>query len=156
MGIYDTDDDDDFQAQEPDNNVVRQLRKALKAEQARNKEFQAQLDTLSKATRERTVQDVLSSKGLKNPSKVAELVPRDIDPSPDAVSKWLEEYADVFGLEQQDAAPQVPADDVDALRRMDAASSSAPRLSGAAELEAKILAATSAEELTALLLANSG
>ena len=140
---------------EQDNNVVRQLRKALKAEQARNKQFQEQLDTLSKANRERIVQDVLSSKGLKNPSKVARLIPQDLEPTADAVSAWLTEFADVFGLEQE-TAPKVPAADVTEFRRMDAASGSAPQLSGEAELLAKMMATTSPAELAALLAANSG
>ena len=153
MGIFDTDDDDDLdEVPAQDNSAIRQLRKALKAEQARNKELSAQMESLAKFQRERTVADVLSSKGLRNPAKVARLIPSDIGSDPDTLSKWLEEYSDVFGLSAaEDAAPAVPNETVASLRAMDAAGAAAPELTGAAAIEQAIRNATSPEELAQVL-----
>lgn len=157
MGIYDDDDDDDVLEQPKDNNVLRDLRKALKAEQAKNKTYAEQLEQLTKAQRSRTVSDVLKDKGLKSPEKVAKLIPSDIEPTSEAVSKWLDDFADVFGLEAAaDATPRVPSDDIDALRKMDAASNAALGKSGAADIAAKIAAAQSPEELAALFRGLAG
>ena len=100
---------------------------------------------------------MLKDKGLKSPEKVAKLIPSDIEPTSEAVSKWLDDFADVFGLEAAaDATPRVPSDDIDALRKMDAASNAALGKSGAADIAAKIAAAQSPEELAALFRGLAG
>jgi hypothetical protein len=43
--------------------------------------------------------DALASRGVN--SKIASFIPQDIDPTEESVSKWLEDYADVFGVDTQ-------------------------------------------------------
>ena len=93
---YDDDDfDEDFEPQD----VVKQLRRVNKTLEKRLKELEVEATTLKNQTRQRTVKDVLTSKGI-NP-KVAAFIPQDIDVSEEAVSNWLNEYGDVFGVKQE-------------------------------------------------------
>lgn len=158
MGIYDDDEDDDQQGQQ-DNNAMRQLRKALKAEQAKNKEFEVKLAELSKANRGRAIQDVLAEKGLTNP-KIANLIPQDIDPTAEAVGQWLEEYGDVFGVGGTPAAeagrPNIPDADLNALRDIDSVGINAKSLADHQNLLARIENAASPEELASLIAGMSG
>lgn len=84
-------DEDDYEGTD----LVKELRKANKAKEKQLKELQDQLAAVQKQTRERSVKDVLTSRGL-NP-KIAAFIPADLDPSEDAISKWVDDYADVFG-----------------------------------------------------------
>ena len=93
---YDDDDfDEDFEPQD----VVKQLRRVNKTLEKRLKELEVESTTLKNQTRQRTVKDVLTSKGI-NP-KVAAFIPQDLDISEEAVSNWLNEYGDVFGVKQE-------------------------------------------------------
>jgi len=69
---YDEDDfDEDFEPQD----VVKQLRKVNKTLEKRLKELEVEATTLKTQTRQRTVKDVLTAKGI-NP-KVAAFIPQD-------------------------------------------------------------------------------
>lgn len=94
---FEYDDDDDFMEESGD--VVKQLRKVNRTLEKRLKELEAEASNLKTAQRQRTVKDVLSAKGV-NP-KVAAFIPQDIEPTEDAVSNWLNEYGDVFGVQTQ-------------------------------------------------------
>jgi hypothetical protein len=91
------DDDDDFTTESSQSNdLVKQLRKAAKQKDKELQELRSQLKTLSKGQRERAIKDVLASRGVN--SKIATFIPQDIDPTEESLSKWLDDYADVFGL----------------------------------------------------------
>lgn len=96
---FEYDDDDDFMEESGD--VVKQLRKVNRALEKRLKEIEAEASNLKTAQRQRTVKDVLSAKGV-NP-KVAAFIPQDLEPTEDAVTNWLNEYGDVFGVQQAQA-----------------------------------------------------
>ena len=102
MSNYDYD-DDDFDSDSGD--LVKQLRKANKQKEKELADLKAQFESISKANRERAIKDALASRGV-NP-KIASFIPQDIDPTEESVSKWLTDYADVFGVETQ-AAPATP------------------------------------------------
>jgi hypothetical protein len=91
---YDEDDDFDFEDQPQD--VVKQLRKVNRTLEKRLKELEQEATSLKTQTRQRTVKDVLTAKGI-NP-KVAAFIPQDLDASEEAVTNWLNEHGDVFGL----------------------------------------------------------
>ena len=111
------DDDIDTQQNGGDSNLLKQLRKAKRADEKRIKELTEQLDGLSKAQRERTVKEVLTAKGV-NP-KAAKFIMQDLqDVSEDSVSSWLNDNADLFGLQQQQVDPEKQAD-LAALRQQD-------------------------------------
>ena len=104
MSNYDYE-DDDFDLEDTNNDLVKQLRKATKQKDKELSELKAQFENLNKAQRERAIKDTLASRGVN--SKIANFIPQDIDPTEESVSKWLEEYADVFGY-QVEEKPQTP------------------------------------------------
>ena len=117
MSNYDYE-DDDFDTDSSGNDLVKQLRKATKQKDKELAEMKAQFETLNKAQRDRAIKDALASRGVN--SKIAAFIPQDIDPTEESVSKWLEDYSDVFGYEsnQTQATPNVNPADAAAYKRM--------------------------------------
>ena len=117
MSNYDYE-DDDFDMDSSGNDLVKQLRKATKQKDKELAELKAQFENLNKAQRERAIKDALASRGVN--SKIAAFIPQDIDPTEESVSKWLEDYSDVFGIEsnQTQATPNVNPADAAAYKRM--------------------------------------
>jgi hypothetical protein len=117
MSNYDYE-DDDFEMDSSGNDLVKQLRKATKQKDKELSELKAQFESLNKAQRERAIKDALASRGVN--SKIAAFIPQDIDPTEESVSKWLEDYSDVFGIEsnQTQATPNVNPADAVAYKRM--------------------------------------
>jgi len=147
---YDEDDDLDFEDQPQD--VVKQLRKVNRTLEKRLKELEQEATSLKTQTRQRTVKDVLTQKGI-NP-KVAAFIPQDLDVTEEAVTNWLNEYGDVFGVKQEDTESESKAVNNPALQAQqrinDVVSSGTPP--GVDEDSmAKILNAKNAAELNALL-----
>jgi hypothetical protein len=149
MSNYDYE-DDDFETEERDNSsndLVKQLRKANKQKEKELAELKAQFDGLSKANRERAIKDALASRGVNQ--KIASFIPQDIDPTEESVSKWLENYADVFGVqtEQNQATPNVDPKQAAAYQRMTNAVEQGVTPEFQAEIHKKLLNANSREEL---------
>jgi hypothetical protein len=146
MSNYDYEDDDDF-TEDSSNDLVKQLRKASKQKDKELNELRSQFESLSKGQRDRTIKDALASRGI-NP-KIASFIPQDIDPTEESVSKWLEDYADVFGIEtsQTQATPNVNPADAAAYKRMtnSADSGASPEHNG--DIMQKLMNANSKEEL---------
>ena len=117
MSNYDYE-DDDFDTDSSGNDLVKQLRKATKQKDKELAELKAQFENLNKAQRERAIKDALASRGVNG--KIAAFIPQDIDPTEESVSKWLEDYSDVFGIEsnQTQATPNVNPADAAAYKRM--------------------------------------
>ena len=72
----------------------RALREAYDKLKSENGELKKELSSLSKTVRTSTVATVLKEKGLD--PKVADLIPSDVEPTVDAVGKWLEQYGALF------------------------------------------------------------
>ena len=147
MSNYDYEDDDDFTTEDTtSNDLVKQLRKASKQKDKELNELKAQFESLNKAQRERAIKDALASRGVN--SKIASFIPQDIDPTEESVSKWLEDYADVFGIEvSQNQTPNVNPADAAAYKRMtnSADSGTSPEHNG--DIMQKLMNANSKEEL---------
>jgi len=146
MSNYDYEDDDDFTTEDSSNDLVKQLRKASKQKDKELNELRSQFESLSKGQRDRTIKDALASRGI-NP-KIASFIPQDIDPTEESVSKWLEDYADVFGIEtSQTQTPNVNPADAAAYKRMtnSADSGTSPEHNG--DIMQKLMNANSKEEL---------
>ena len=146
MSNYDYEDDDDFTTEDTSNDLVKQLRKASKQKDKELNELRSQFESLSKGQRDRTIKDALTSRGI-NP-KIASFIPQDIDPTEESVSKWLEDYADVFGIEvSQTQTPNVNPADAAAYKRMtnSADSGASPEHNG--DIMQKLMNANSKEEL---------
>ena len=118
MSNYDYEDDDDFTFDDSSNDLVKQLRKAAKQKDRELQELRSQFEGLNQMQRERAIKDALASRGVN--SKIASFIPQDIDPTEESVSKWLEDYSDVFGIEtnQTQATPNVNPADAAAYKRM--------------------------------------
>lgn len=141
---YDDEDDDTT------TDVVGQLRKVNRALEKRAKELEQELDGLKSQTRQRTVKDVLQAKGL-NP-KIAAFIPQDIDSSEEAISTWVNEYGDIFGIQTpSDEKPVQKNSEIAAQARINnlVATGSAPDVDE--DAFAKIAGAKTREDLDALL-----
>ena len=147
MSNYDYEDDDDFDTNDSSNDLVKQLRKAAKQKDKELQELRAQFDGLNKAQRERAIKDALASRGVN--SKIASFIPQDIDPTEESVSKWLEDYADVFGIEtsQTQATPNVNPNDAAAYKRMTNSADSGVSPEHNGDIMQRLMNANSKEEL---------
>jgi hypothetical protein len=153
MSNYDYD-DDDFEQEDTSNDLVKQLRKATKAKDKELAELKAQYESLAKANRERAIKDALASRGVN--SKIASFIPQDIDPTEESVSKWLEDYADVFGYETQanQATPNVDPKQAAAYQRMTNAVEQGVTPEFQAQIHQKLINANSREELDEIIRAS--
>ena len=147
MSNYDYEDDDDFTTDDSSNDLVKQLRKASKQKDKELNELKAQFESLNKSQRERAIKDALASRGVN--SKIASFIPQDIDPTEESVSKWLEDYADVFGIEtgQTQATPNVNPNDAAAYKRMTNSADSGVSPEHNGDIMQKLMNANSREEL---------
>jgi hypothetical protein len=147
MSNYEYEDEDDDYTNDSSNDLVKQLRKASKQKDKELQELRAQFDNLSKGQRERAIKDVLATRGVN--SKIASFIPQDIDPTEESLSKWLDDYADVFGFEssQTQATPNVDPAQAAAYKRMtnSADSGASPEHNG--DIMQKLMNANSKEEL---------
>ena len=147
MSNYDYEDDDDFDTNDSSNDLVKQLRKASKQKDKELQELRAQFDGLNKSQRERAIKDALAARGVNG--KIAAFIPQDIDPTEESVSKWLEDYADVFGIEagQTQATPNVNPNDAAAYKRMTNSADSGVSPEHNGDIMQRLMNANSKEEL---------
>jgi hypothetical protein len=147
MSNYDYEDDDDFDTNDSSNDLVKQLRKASKQKDKELNELRAQFESLSKGQRERAIKDALAARGVNG--KIAAFIPQDIDPTEESVSKWLEDYADVFGIEtsQTQAQPNVNPNDAAAYKRMTNSADSGVSPEHNGDIMQRLMNANSKEEL---------
>ena len=150
MSNYDYE-DDDFDTDSSGNDLVKQLRKQLKAKEKEQSEKDSALNYLSKTQRERVIKDALASRGVNG--KIAAFIPQDIDPTEESVSKWLEDYADVFGYENQSnqATPNVDPKQAAAYQRMTNAVEQGATPEFQADVHRRLMNANSREELDAVI-----
>ena len=146
MSNYDYE-DDDFEMDSSGNDLVKQLRKATKAKDKELAELKAQFENLNKAQRDRAIKDALASRGVNG--KIAAFIPQDIDPTEESVSKWLEDYADVFGIEtgQTQATPNINPNDAAAYKRMTNSADSGVSPEHNGDIMQRLMNANSKEEL---------
>jgi hypothetical protein len=149
MSNYDYE-DDDFDT-DNGNDLVKQLRKANKQKEKELAELKTQFESISKSNRERAIKDALASRGVN--SKIAAFIPQDIDPTEESVSKWLEDYADVFGYETQSnqATPNVDPKQAAAYQRMTNAVEQGATPEFQADIHRKLMNANSREELDEII-----
>ena len=151
MSNYDYEDDD---FENDSNDLVKQLRKATKAKDKELAELKAQYESLAKANRERAIKDALASRGVNG--KIAAFIPQDIDPTEESVSKWLENYADVFGVQGQSnqATPNVDPKQAAAYQRMTNAVEQGVTPEFQADIHRRLMNANSKEELDEIIRAS--
>jgi hypothetical protein len=149
MSNYDYE-DDDFDT-DNGNDLVKQLRKANKQKEKELAELKSQFESISKSNRERAIKDALASRGVNG--KIAAFIPQDIDPTEESVSKWLEDYADVFGYETQSnqATPNVDPKQAAAYQRMTNVVEQGATPEFQADVHRRLMNANSREELDEII-----
>lgn len=146
---YDDEDDDLDTVQETDQGPAN-LRKALKRAEREKKELAEQLAQIQTDLRNRSVKEVLASKGV--PDKIAKFIPSDVT-APEQIDAWLNEHSDVFGFSKPQDAPadEVKEETKANYQRINAATQNANTPVRDADVLAKVSGAASKEELDMLV-----
>jgi hypothetical protein len=148
---WDEEDDDldtENEAQLDGSDLLKKLRKAKRADEKRIKELTEQLEGFSKAQRESTVKSILEQKGVNQ--KAARLILKDLDGefSEESVSNWLDDNADLFGIE---VSQRPDSQNLATLRQQDVMTQNAVTPDRAQDIEQRMNNASSMEELMALM-----
>jgi hypothetical protein len=151
---YWDEEDDDFDTEvtgnETGSDLLKKLRKAKRADEKRIKELTEQLEVLSKGQRERTVKEVLEKKGV-NP-KATRLILKDLDEvNEESVNSWLDDNADLFGIDVAKDAPAASEMDRAALRQQDVITQGALTPDRAEDLNLRMDQADSMEDFLNIL-----
>jgi Holliday junction resolvasome RuvABC DNA-binding subunit len=144
----DEDQDTDNDTQLDGSDLLKKLRKAKRADEKRIKELTEQLEGFSKAQRESTVKAILEQKGVNQ--KAARLILKDLDGefSEESVSNWLDDNADLFGIEVSSKRDE---QNLATLRQQDVMTQKAVTPDRAQDLEQRMDNASSMEELITLM-----
>jgi hypothetical protein len=128
---------------------IANLRKAKRADEKRIKELEEQLAKFSRESNERTVREILESKGVN--TKAARLVLKDLDAiDEESVSNWLSENGDLIGYTPgQDKS--IDRENLRALQQQDSATQLADTPAYSEDLERAIANAGSEEEIMAII-----
>ena len=147
----DEDQDTDTDTQMDGSDLLKKLRKAKRADEKRIKELTEQLEGFSKAQRESTVKSILEQKGVNQ--KAARLILKDLDGdfSEESVTNWLDDNADLFGIE---VSQKPDSQNLATLRQQDVLTQNSLTPERTDDLETKISNAQSADEILAILRAN--
>ena len=153
MSNYDYEDEDDNDFTES-NDLVKQLRKANKQKEKELAELKSQFENLSKAQRDRAIKDVLEARGVNK--KISAFIPSDIDPTEESLSKWLDDYGDVFGLQAAETSkPVVDPAQAAAYKKMNNVVEQGLTPDSTDDIMRKLMSANSREELDEVIR-NSG
>jgi len=103
--------DDDEVEEAPPAPAPRDLRAQLKAVLKKNKELENQLSSARGEARRANIGNYFREKGI-NP-KLAKYIPPDIDPTPEALDKWVSEDGELFNIRpsvngNENEAPESP------------------------------------------------
>jgi hypothetical protein len=145
MADYDYEDEDFENTNE---NLIKDLRRQLKALSKEKSELSQELSSYKTQAREKSVSQVLEAKGVS--PKVAKFIPADTE-GEEAISAWLDENADVFGYSVETAGTAVVADEeVQASNRLKSIGESGSTPSKVDDIEARLKNANSQEEINAI------
>lgn len=132
-----------------DDNGIANLRKAKRADEKRIKELEEQLAKFSRETNERTVKEILESKGVN--AKAARLVLKDLDAiDAESVNNWLLENGDLIGYTPSEEK-SVDRENLRALQQQDSITQTADTPAYSEDIERLIANASSEEEIISIL-----
>ena len=129
--------------------ALKKVRRADRAKEKRIRELESELSSLRKFQRDSVVQSVLNEKGVN--AKVASFIPSDLDTSPEAINLWLEQNADVFGIQISRQESVLNDEDISALRQIDGVTSNALSVEGSNDLMSLLSNASSADEIMQMI-----
>jgi len=128
---------------------IANLRKAKRADEKRIKELEEQLAKFSRETSERTVKEILESKGVN--VKAARLVLKDLDAiDAESVNNWLIENGDLIGYTPSQEK-SVDKENLRALQQQDSVTQTADTPAYSEDIERLIANASSEEEIISIL-----
>ena len=142
-------DDDLLNDGEGDSSLVKDLRRQLRAAKKDIEERDEKIAGFAKVSRERSVESVLTSKGVRKG------IPSDITDEAD-IEKWLEDNAEDLGItlgngsDNGDAGSD-PDPSTEARQRADALAGRGVAPSKASDLEARLNKAQSSEEIEQIM-----
>ena len=148
---WDDFDDEDTTPSQGEDNAMRNLRKAKRADEKRIKELTEQLETFNKAQKEAVIKKVLENKGVS--PKAARMIAREFegDINEEAVANFIDDNADVFGLQVQQQGNPAQTLDRAALRQQDIVTQQALTPDRAEDANMRLNEAQSAEEIIAMI-----
>jgi hypothetical protein len=129
--------------------ALKKVRRADRAKEKRIRELESELSSLRKFQRDSVVQSVLNEKGVN--AKVASFIPSDLDTSPEAINLWLEQNADVFGIQISRQESVLNDQDISTLRQIDGVTSNALSVEGSNDLMSLLSNASSADEIMQMI-----
>jgi hypothetical protein len=145
-------DEDDLEME--DNNPtqddgIKNLRKAKRANEKYIKQLEAQLSEYVSKDYERTVSEVLKSKGVN--VKAARLILNDLEEvNEEAVNNWLSNNGDLIGYQPKQES-NLNKEDVQALVKQDSVTQDAMAPSASDDVQQLLANATSEEEIMSIL-----
>lgn len=146
------DEEDDLEME--DNNPtqddgIKNLRKAKRANEKYIKQLEAQLSEYVSKDYERTVSEVLKSKGVN--VKAARLILNDLEEvNEEAVNNWLSNNGDLIGYQPKQES-NLNKEDVQALVKQDSVTQDAMAPSASDDVQQLLANATTEEELMSIL-----
>jgi hypothetical protein len=141
--------DEDYEDDYGQTDLVKQLRQANRAKERELAELKQQLTQLSKAQRDRSVTEVLQSRGVN--SKIAKFIPEDITDEA-GISSWLAENGDLFGVTAtEQAKPNISDEDAAAMKRISDTASAGITPEATTDIMNKLLNANSKDELDEII-----
>jgi hypothetical protein len=148
---WDEDEDEETTTPLNEGDAMKQLRKAKRADEKRLKELTDRLETYEKANRESIIKKVLETKGVS--PKAARMIAREFDGDiyEEAVANFIDDNADVFGLQVQQQDNPAQTLDRAALRQQDIVTQQALTPDRAEDANMRLNAAESAEEIIAMI-----
>lgn len=128
---------------------IKNLRKAKRANEKYIKQLEAQLSEYVAKDYERTVSEVLKSKGVN--VKAARLILNDLEEvNEDSVNNWLSNNGDLIGYQPKQES-NLNKEDVQALVKQDSVTQDAMAPSASDDVQQLLANATSEEEIMSIL-----
>jgi hypothetical protein len=146
MADYDYEDEELDDTKE---NLIKDLRKQLKALSKEKSELSQELSSYKTQAREKSVSQILEAKGVS--PKVAKFLPSDLE-GEEAISTWLDENADIFGYSVETTGTTANVDDSEkqAANRLRSISESASTPNKVDDIETRLKNAKTEDEINAI------
>lgn len=136
-------------ANQGEDSGIKNLRKAKRADEKYIKQLEAELGKYIAEDYERTVNEVLKSKGVS--TKAARLIIKDLDEvNEETVSNWLTEHGDLIGY-APNQEKSVDQENLRALKQQDELTQGAATPAYSEDIERALINATSEEEIMQII-----
>lgn len=145
--------ENEFDEFDEDSNLIKDLRRQIKALSKDKSDLSTELTTIKGTVRERSLEDVLTAKGVN--SKVAKFIPVEVT-GDEAITKWLSDNAEAFNFTvktdetSQITTPTTNVADIAESKRLQALGQGAKAPSNMGDITSRLASAKTDDELNAL------